>query len=70
MISLAAGLEGICTIVGSDGDERRIAIEDFVTGNRQNVLRPSDLLRKIDLPATALRKRSAFRRISLTHLGR
>ena len=43
MISLAAGLEGICTIVGSDGNERRVAIEDFVTGNHQNVLRPGDL---------------------------
>jgi CO/xanthine dehydrogenase FAD-binding subunit len=70
IISLAAGLEGICTIVGSDGSERRVAIEDFVTGNHQNVLRPGDLLRKIDLPSSALRKRSAFRRISLTHLGR
>ena len=70
MISLAAGLEGICTIVGSDGNERRVAIEDFVTGNHQNVLRKGDLLRKIDLPSSALRKRSAFRRISLTHLGR
>ena len=70
MISLAAGLEGICTIVGRDGSERRVAIEDFVTGNHQNVLRPGDLLRKIDLPSSALRKRSAFRRISLTHLGR
>jgi CO/xanthine dehydrogenase FAD-binding subunit len=69
-ISLTAGLEGICTIVGRDGDVRRVAIEDFVTGNHQNVLRAGDLLRKIDLPATALRKRSAFRRISLTHLGR
>ena len=70
MISLAAGLEGICTILGSDGNERRVAIEDFVTGNHQNVLRRGDLLRKIDLPSAALRKRSAFRRISLTHLGR
>ena len=51
-------------------NERRVAIEDFVTGNHQNVLRPGDLLWKIDLPSSALRKRSAFRRISLTHLGR
>jgi CO/xanthine dehydrogenase FAD-binding subunit len=70
MISLAAGLEGICTIVRSDGSERRVAIEDFVAGNHQNVLRPGNLLRKIDLPSSALRKRSAFRRVSLTHLGR
>jgi CO/xanthine dehydrogenase FAD-binding subunit len=52
------------------GSERRVPIEDFVIGNHQNVLQPGELLRRIDLPAAALQKRSAFRRISLTHLGR
>jgi CO/xanthine dehydrogenase FAD-binding subunit len=70
MISLAAALEGICTIRHVDGRESSVAIEDFVTGNHQNVLRPGDLLKRINLPAAALRKRTAFRRISLTHLGR
>jgi CO/xanthine dehydrogenase FAD-binding subunit len=70
MISLAAGLEGVCVIRQRDGSERKVPIENFVTGNHQNVLRPGDLLRRIDLPATAMRKRTAFRRISLTHLGR
>ncbi len=70
MISLATALEGVCTIMNRDGSERRIAIEDFVTGNHQNVLQPGDLLRRIDLPASALRKRASFRRMSLTHLGR
>jgi len=70
MISLAVALEGICTIRQRDGTERRVAVEDFVTGNNKNILQPGDLLRRIDLPASALRKRTAFRRISLTHLGR
>jgi CO/xanthine dehydrogenase FAD-binding subunit len=70
MISLATALEGMCTIVNRDGSERRIAIEDFVTGNNRNVLQPGDLLRRIDLPASALRKQASFRRMSLTHLGR
>ena len=39
-------------------------------GNHQNVLLPGELLRTIDLPASALRKRAAFRRMSLTHMGR
>ena len=47
-----------------------MAVEDFVTGNHQNVLQPGDLLRSIELPASAMRKRTCFRRISLTHLGR
>jgi CO/xanthine dehydrogenase FAD-binding subunit len=70
MISLTVALEGICKILLHDGSERLVAVEDFVTGNNKNVLQPGDLLRSIDLPASALRKRSSFRRISLTHLGR
>src|ERR1700731_2780924 len=70
MISLAVALEGICIVIAPDGRERRVSVEDFVTGNHRNVLQPGDLLRRIELPASALRKRFCFRRISLTHLGR
>jgi CO/xanthine dehydrogenase FAD-binding subunit len=70
MISLASALEGVCVIKSRSGDEKKNAIEDFVIGNHKNILQPGDLLRSIDLPAEALRKRTAFRRISLTHLGR
>ena len=70
MISLAAALEGICAIQHADGHKSGVAVVDFITGNHQNILRPGDLLRRISLPAAALRRRSAFRRISLTHLGR
>jgi CO/xanthine dehydrogenase FAD-binding subunit len=70
MISLTAALDGVCTIWQADGGERKVPAADFVTGNQENVLRPGDLLREIDLPLTALRRRSAFRQISLTPLGR
>jgi CO/xanthine dehydrogenase FAD-binding subunit len=70
MISLTVALEGICKILNRDGSERRVPVEDFVTGNHKNVLRPGDLLRSIELPASSLRKRASFRRVSLTHLGR
>ncbi|HEX2146706.1 MAG TPA: FAD binding domain-containing protein [Pseudorhizobium sp.] len=70
MISLTTALEGICTIQLRHGGERQVAVEDFVTGNHQNVLQPGDLLRAIDLPISALRKQTSFRRMSLTHLGR
>jgi len=70
MISLAVALEGVCRILKRDGSEQRVAVEDFVTGNHKNVLQPGDLLRSLELPASALRKRSCFRRASLTHLGR
>ena len=70
MISLTVALEGVCRILNRDGGERRVAVEDFVTGNHKNVLQPGDLLRSIELPVSAMRKRSCFRRVSLTHLGR
>ena len=70
MISLTVALEGICRILNRDGVERRVPIDDFVTGNHKNVLQPGDLLRTIELPASALRKQACFRRVSLTHLGR
>jgi CO/xanthine dehydrogenase FAD-binding subunit len=70
MISLTVALEGLHTLRLWDGSERRVAAEDFVTGNNQNILQPGDLLRSIELPISALQKRTSFRRMSLTHLGR
>jgi CO/xanthine dehydrogenase FAD-binding subunit len=70
MISLAAALEGVCTIWQADGNERQVAVADFVTGDGRNVLQRGDLLRQIDIPVSALRRRSAFRQISLTPIGR
>jgi CO/xanthine dehydrogenase FAD-binding subunit len=70
MISLTAALEGVCTLWPRDGEPRRVPVVDFVTGNHENVLAPGELLRSILLPAHALRKAFAFRRFTLTHLGR
>jgi CO/xanthine dehydrogenase FAD-binding subunit len=70
MISLTAALDGVCNIWQADGGERSIAAIDFVTGNQTNVLKAGDLLRRIDIPLAALKRRSAFRQISLTPAGR
>jgi CO/xanthine dehydrogenase FAD-binding subunit len=70
MISLSAALDGICTIWAADGSERRVPVADFVTGPQRNVLKPGDLLRRIDIPASALIRRTAFRQISLARIGR
>jgi CO/xanthine dehydrogenase FAD-binding subunit len=70
MISLTAALDGVCTIWMPDGGERRIAVTDFVLGPQRNVLRPGEVLRAISLPAAALVQRTAFRKISLSPLGR
>jgi CO/xanthine dehydrogenase FAD-binding subunit len=47
-----------------------VPVEQFVTGVQQNVLAPGELLRAIEVPAEALSRRTSFRQISLTHLGR
>jgi xanthine dehydrogenase iron-sulfur cluster and FAD-binding subunit A len=70
MISLTAALEGVCTLWPRSGEPRAVPVVDFVTGNHQNVLAPGELLRSIFLPASALKKTHAFRRFTLTHLGR
>jgi CO/xanthine dehydrogenase FAD-binding subunit len=70
MIALTAALEGICTIWTADGSEIHIPVVDFITGNQANALAPGDLLRSIHIPLAALRRRSAFRQISLTPVGR
>jgi CO/xanthine dehydrogenase FAD-binding subunit len=70
MISLTAALDGVCTIWKANGGEQRIAALDFVTGNQKNLLTPGDLLRQIELPVAALKRRAVFRQISLTPVGR
>lgn len=70
MISLTSALEGVCTILTPGGGERRVPVAEFVTGDNKNLLGPGDLLRSIHLPASALRKKAAMRRFSMTHEGR
>ncbi|MFZ0425693.1 MAG: FAD binding domain-containing protein [Xanthobacteraceae bacterium] len=70
MISLTAALDGVCTIWTADGGERRVAVRDFVLAPLHNALCPGELLRAIDLPLASLRRRTAFRQIALSPLGR
>ena len=70
MITMAVALEALCTLWAPDGSERTVNAVDFVTGNHQNILAPGEVLRKIDIPISALRKRHAHRRFTLTKLGR
>ena len=70
MISLTAALEGVATLWPRSGQPRQVTVVDFVRGNHENVLATGELLRSIFLPAYALRKKFAFRRFTLTHLGR
>src|SRR5580700_6155955 len=70
MISLTSALDGICTIWKADGSELKIDAAEFVIGDQRNVLSSGDLLRAVDLPISALRRRTVFRQIALSPLGR
>lgn len=70
MISLVVRLEGTCTLCPRGGEPLDVSAVSFVTGNHANILAPGELLRKVLLPAPALKKRFAVRKASLTHLGR
>ncbi len=70
MISLCAALDGVGVIWTPAGGERQLSIFDFVLGPQRNALGPGELLRAIELPHAALTRRSAFRRASLSPLGR
>jgi CO/xanthine dehydrogenase FAD-binding subunit len=70
MITMTVALEAAYTLRSPDGSERIVDAADFVTGNNANILTPGEVLRKVDIPASALRKRHTHRRFTLTHLGR
>ncbi len=70
MIALAAALDGVCTILAPGGGERYLAVTDFVLGPERTALRPGEILRSVALPAAALCRQTAFRRLSLSPNGR
>ena len=70
MSALAVALEATYTLWPRGAAPRVIPSVSFITGNHANILAPGELLRSITIPASALRKRFAFRKMSLTHLGR
>ena len=70
MISLTTALDAVYTLWPRSAPPREVRAIDFVTGNNANVLAPGELLRSIHLPFAALSTTFAFRRASLTHLGR
>lgn len=70
MTSLAAALDGVCTVWAPEGETVSIPALEFVTGPGENALAPGALLRSIHLPDAALRCTTAFRQFSLSTVGR
>ncbi|HKU31656.1 MAG TPA: FAD binding domain-containing protein [Arthrobacter sp.] len=70
IISLCAGLDAIATIHGRHGSSRTVPVTEFITGEARNCLAPGELLRSVHVPASSLSAKVAFRRLSLSNLGR
>jgi CO/xanthine dehydrogenase FAD-binding subunit len=70
MISLCAALDGVATVLEPGGGTRRVPVAELVVGNARTSLARGELLRSIHLPASALKSTVAFRRLSLSNLGR
>ncbi len=71
MTALTAALDGVATLAAPGGNEtREVAVADFITGDGRNVLRPGELLTRVDIPAAALTARAALRHLSLSPVGR
>jgi CO/xanthine dehydrogenase FAD-binding subunit len=70
MITMTVALEAAYTLQATDGSERIVDAVHFVTGDHENILAKGELLKKIDIPVSALRKRFTHRRFTLTKLGR
>jgi CO/xanthine dehydrogenase FAD-binding subunit len=70
MTSLCAALDGVATVLEPGGGSRQVPVAELVVGDARTSLAPGELLRSIHLPAAALESRVAFRRLSLSNLGR
>ena len=70
MITMTVALDATYELWSTTGSERTVDAVDFVTGNHSTVLQPGELLRSIHIPVSALRKRHAHRRFTLTKMGR
>ncbi len=70
MVALAVALQADCLVWHADGGQRSLPAASVVTGAQSTALAAGDVLRSITLPEAALRRRPAFRQISLTPLGR
>ncbi len=70
MTSLAAALDGRATLWSPGGGVREVPVTGLVTGPGSTGLGPGELLRSVTLPDAPLRGRTAFRRASLSRLGR
>lgn len=70
IISALAALDAEAVVWTAGGGERREPVAGLVRGPRLTSLAPGEVVRAVDVPASALAARTVFRRTSLNTLGR
>lgn len=70
MTSLLSGLDAVATIHGPGGRRRTVPVARLVVGDGRTSLAPGELIRSFHVSREALASRAAFRRLSLSNLGR
>lgn len=70
MVALTVALDGIAEVWAPGGGIRHVPVAEMVTGNGTNSLARGEVLRAIDLPASALESRLVLRKIALAEYGR
>ncbi|MGA8211315.1 MAG: FAD binding domain-containing protein, partial [Nocardioidaceae bacterium] len=70
MISLLTALDATALLWAVDGRDRRVRVEDLVTGPSRNDLAAGEVVRSFHVPARTLAARTAYRRLALTREGR
>jgi CO/xanthine dehydrogenase FAD-binding subunit len=70
MISLLTALDGVAEIWKPGGGVRREPVADLVRDVQRTTLAPGEVLRSLEIPASALTGRTSFRRLALSPIGR
>ncbi|MBF4161225.1 FAD binding domain-containing protein [Nocardioides acrostichi] len=70
MTALCVALDGVAVVWQPDGGTRREPVASFVRGVGQTTLAPGEILRAVELPASALAQPTAVRQTSLAPHGR
>ncbi|MGQ7296264.1 FAD binding domain-containing protein [Quadrisphaera sp. KR29] len=74
VVSLLAALDGVAELwtpaAGGPPRRRLLPVAELVTGDRATALATGELVREVVVPASSLAARTAFRRATLTPLGR
>ncbi|WES63718.1 FAD binding domain-containing protein [Microbacter sp. GSS18] len=70
LASFAVALDARAEIWTPFGGVTHMPVSEFITGAGENALAAGEVLRAIDVPASALRSRARLRKIALAELGR